>query len=423
MSSTKFLEILPNYSLPLERISPQRFDSLDPLSKRYGSGAAPANIELLLAEFRATLAEKVAQFVEALTHGNLRALKQIALRNDLLFLDAQIVQVLVAVIWLGRLLDRSPAPAGESCQAELEVFAELIGAKSNLQQTIFAPDAVMRATATMQFLVKVFDHLHGKFSFPMLDTERWFRHDCATAGHPPRTDMGETADAAGTIAASLAPLPTFRGAMVIGSFADPAKRDGFNDLDMVCCVLEIPAEDSRVEFFSRLGLTQKPRSDNFEHLRLGNVSTHLSFTLLPDQRRASASLRATGDETTAQIFQAGYAPSGYQMTRGDILLDPYGDLASIRNEFGRYPAALAARIRQMWQPVFTSFAVRMEDARREGDSVHGLIARRYATEVAYRLHFNAHQAYANPLGPKWFEQDASRLPAMDELLRAPFLGE
>jgi hypothetical protein len=260
--------------------------------------------------------------------------------------------------------------------------------------------------------MKTFDHLHHRFAFPAVDSESWLRHDRHLLSHaPPALDLLEISAAAEIIAQSLLKLPTFQGVLIVGSFAEPAKQDGFNDLDLACSVTAMPDVPARLDFISRLGLSSAPRSDNFEYFRLGQVNIHLSFTLLEDQQAALAILRVTGDESVSLHFQTPrYAPPAYQISRGQILSDPGGNLRSLQRELASYPDALRKRVASTWTPFYEKFTRRLEEACAEGDRVHALIARRYALEAAYRLNFNKHRIYANPIEPKWFDQDARALP-------------
>ncbi len=93
------------------------------------------------------------------------------------------------------------------------------------------------------------------------------------------------------------------------------------------------------------------------------------------------------------------------------MLDCSNLIEDMRRELSRYPQALHTNILSTWTPVWDRFSRRFEEAAREGDRAHALIALRYCTEAVFRVLFSSCGVYSNAAEPKWFPYDLSKLNA------------
>lgn len=355
--------------------------------------------------------------IACLTSDSVRGLRKTAVRGNWLTLEQTIEQVLVDLLWAALLMPESKAYEGFNGEKLLENFLKQPGLP------LLEATAISRlCDCTLDLVARALPLLHQQTPDIKVESEDWFwwaynsRHDPV-----PRENIDAYEQVAQRIADSLALMPVFRGLLIVGSFAEADKHDGFNDLDLYCYCSELPTKQMRQGFFARLGLANQGSEIAFEYLQLDGVNVHLSLPLVSNQQTAIERLVSTGDESDCgQFLNPNFAASAYHLARGHILRDPTGLLAAWQEQVTQYPLALHKRIYQIWRPVWERFAPRVRQALTAGDRIHALIAMRYCREAYLRILLANQGVLCDPNGLKWLLHEACRLPAsqQDALLPA-----
>lgn len=410
----------PRHPRPVDDFGPLALGVVDPLYFRYGAGGASL-LEAKIAALRADLRQTMEAMVGALTHGNARGVINTALRGDWLYFETQLSQVIVELVWTARLLGDAP-PTGEGgCEAALAALCRKTSSLPALERVLAPTDLKDQAIGLAEVIEASLRHIHARVGEFHVDTEDWFRWDTFEHRHegPPRVDAARIAAAAERIAASLSAMPTCRGVCINGSFAETAKHDGLNDLDLCCYCTAVPDSKAKIEFFARLGMERQPRDDAFEYLQLDGVNTHLIFVRVESQLKALARLRSEGDESTCLHFlHAEFALSAYHLGRSRILYDPDGVVRGLQQGTVPYPDALRQRVKATWAPVWATWLRRFRDAMADNDRAHAWVAHRYGAEAVLRLLLAQRGLHANPIEPKWFPQETAGLPECQALKSA-----
>ena len=371
--------------------------------------AALTDIEVLRADTTGMMAGRIA----SLTHDGVRGLRVQAARGNWLVLEQLIAQVCIDLLWAALLM---PAARTTDCLYGEQLLVSLLehdGLPPVCAPLFQANDLPTLCQRSLDLVARALPRLHEIAPGIDVESESWFRWIYNTRHDPVlRWDMHAYESVVQRIADSLSAMPVFQGLLITGSFAEAAKHDGFNDLDLLCYCTVLPDQQMRAKFFTRLGLDRPGATIAFEYLQLDGVNVHLCFALPENQQRALERLRRDGDESDCgQFLNPLFAPSAYQLARARILRDPTGMLSRWQAAIAPYPPALRRQVHQLWRPVWQRFAPRVQPALDHGDRIHALLALSYCREAYLRVILADNGVLCNPNMLKWLLHDIRDLPA------------
>lgn len=402
------LPLHPGTPCYIDLFRPYEISLLDPFTA-FANPEARSRIAAL----RADTASAMAGRISWLTGDGVRGLRVMAARENWLLLEQRITQVCIDLLWAAHLMPTAGTSEWLHSEQALCSLLEQDALPPVCEPLFQASGLPTLCSRTLDLVARALPRLHEVASDIEVDSESWFWWVYNTLHEPvPRWDMHAYESVAQRIAHSLADMPVFEGLLIVGSFAEEEKHDGFNDIDLYCYCSVLPDQQMRTAFFTRLGLDRQGATIAFEYLQLDGVNVHLCFALLDNQQRAIARLWHDGDESDCgQFLNPLFAASAYHLAHGRILNDPTGKLGIWQAQVSQYPSSLRKRIHQLWRPVWQRFAPRVQQALDYHDRVHALIALSYCREAYLRILLANNSVLCDPISLKWLLHEIRSLPS------------
>jgi hypothetical protein len=197
-----------------------------------------------------------------------------------------------------------------------------------------------------------------------------------------------------------------------GSFAADFKRDGFSALDLFCVCSETLNEATIAALIERLAPVEHGGPTCCQFLNMGGgITVDLCFVGRENQERYFHQLDNEGRELPFVKFDyEEFAASTYHWSKGTILSDSDGILASFQNETRKFPPALQHVINKHWTLVWQCYCADFRTAYQQRDRIRALTAISLCSEAALRVFLAENYIYCNPIEPKWLSVEIANLP-------------